>query len=462
MYDIPVRTLLGHRLKAVEAFFSNQHSQSIQSRANSHTCLLRLESWRISLLFMMLCCFLPAGCGFHGAISSLVASPADVSFGLVPVGQTASTTVSIINQSSTAVEVSKLNVTGQSFSLSPQSNVPATLAAGSSLSLNVQFSPVAAGGTTGQLTITSNSPASPTLVVSLSGTGTTTPAGGLSALALSCTKSSMAGAGTDACTVTLSTAAGSGGLTVSLSSSSTAVAVPASVTVPANATSAAFTATVASVSSAQTVTLTATAGSASTNFTLQLNAPTPILTINATTVGFGDVTVNTSSTQSLTLTSAGGEPVTISAASVTGTGFTMSGLTLPLTLNPGQTATLNILFDPASAGVFAGQLTITSNSSSNGNVVIPLSGTGTAVSQHEVDLSWNAPASSPDPVAGYHVYRSTDGGSSYQLLNSTGNTQTTYVDSAVQSGSVYEYIVESVDSLGVESVPSNTATATVP
>jgi len=32
----------------------------------------------------------------------------------------------------------------------------------------------------------------------------------------------------------------------------------------------------------------------------------------------------------------------------------------------------------------------------------------------------------------------------------------------VQSGSTYDYIVESVDSSGAESVPSNQATATIP
>ena len=74
----------------------------------------------------------------------------------------------------------------------------------------------------------------------------------------------------------------------------------------------------------------------------------------------------------------------------------------------------------------------------------------------------NAPSSSPVPVVGYNIYRSTGSSSTYQLLNSSVDTQTTYVDLSVQSGSTYGYIVESVDSSGAESVPSNQATATIP
>jgi fibronectin type 3 domain-containing protein len=63
---------------------------------------------------------------------------------------------------------------------------------------------------------------------------------------------------------------------------------------------------------------------------------------------------------------------------------------------------------------------------------------------------------------GYNVYRAGAGSTSYQLLNSSSDTQTTYVDSVVQSGQTYDYVVKSVDSSGVESSPSNMSSATVP
>jgi hypothetical protein len=115
-----------------------------------------------------------------------------------------------------------------------------------------------------------------------------------------------------------------------------------------------------------------------TSFTLQLNAAILALSINATSVAFGEVVVNTPATQSVTLTSTGTAPVTINGATLTGAGFTLPGAAFPNTLSPGQEATLNIEFDPTAMGSAAGQLTIASNSSTNGTAVIALTGTGTA------------------------------------------------------------------------------------
>jgi fibronectin type 3 domain-containing protein len=47
-------------------------------------------------------------------------------------------------------------------------------------------------------------------------------------------------------------------------------------------------------------------------------------------------------------------------------------------------------------------------------------------------------------------------------LNSSVDTQTTYVDSRVQSGLSYDYIVESVDGSGNESVPTSPIVVTIP
>lgn len=131
-----------------------------------------------------------------------------------------------------------------------------------------------------------------------------------------------------------------------------------------------------------------------------------------------------------------------------------------MTLNPTQTVTLQIQFDPTSTGAVTGQVTISSNSSTGGTVVVALSGTGTAAT-HEVYLNWNAPSSSPDPVAGYNIYRSIGSGA-FQLMNSSPDTQTTYMDSTVLSGTTYNYIVKSVDYSGVESTPSNEVTLIIP
>jgi fibronectin type 3 domain-containing protein len=130
-------------------------------------------------------------------------------------------------------------------------------------------------------------------------------------------------------------------------------------------------------------------------------------------------------------------------------------------LSTNQTATLTVQFDPTAAGAATGTLTIISTSTSNPTDVISLTGTGVATA-YEVSLNWDAPSSSPAPVTGYNVYRSPSGGTSYQQVNTSTLTQTSYVDTSVQDGQTYDYIVESVDAAGNSSAPSNMASVAIP
>jgi fibronectin type 3 domain-containing protein len=122
---------------------------------------------------------------------------------------------------------------------------------------------------------------------------------------------------------------------------------------------------------------------------------------------------------------------------------------------------LTLQFNPTTAGTATGQLTVSSNSSSNPTAAVALSGTGTAQA-YEVDLSWNAPSNSSDPVTGYNIYRAPTGTTNYQLLNPSQNSPTAYADTSVQSGQTYDYIVKSVDAANLESSPSNTTTVSIP
>lgn len=279
--------------------------------------------------------------------------------------------------------------------------------------------------------------------------------------ALSCSSGSMSGSGSDSCTVTLSGAAGSRGLVVSLSSNNRAVRVPSSVTVRSGSASAAFTASVSAFSGTQSVILTASEGGTSTTFDIQLSAGTPAITVQSTSVAFGDVPVNAKATQSVGLTSSGTAPLTIKSGSVAGSGFSGSGMSFPVTLNPNQSATLQLQFDPSAAGSANGSVTLSSNASNAPTVTITLSGTGTSGSYH-VNLAWSAPTNSTDPVAGYNIYRAVAGSSSYQLMNASASAQTAFTDSSVQNGSNYTYYVESIDASGGASTPSGTVSVSVP
>jgi Protein of unknown function (DUF1573)/Abnormal spindle-like microcephaly-assoc'd, ASPM-SPD-2-Hydin len=85
------------------------------------------------------------------------------------------------------------------------------------------------------------------------------------------------------------------------------------------------------------------------------------LVLNQTSESFGNVTVGSQSSQTVTLTNNTASGVTISQAVVSGSGFSLSGLSTPLALNAGANATFSIVFAPLSAGSVSGNLAITSN-----------------------------------------------------------------------------------------------------
>jgi hypothetical protein len=100
------------------------------------------------------------------------------------------------------------------------------------------------------------------------------------------------------------------------------------------------------------------------------------LTANPSSLNFANVQVGGSLTLMDSLTNTGGAVVTILQAGVTGTGFGMSGLTVPLTLNPGASVTFSAMFAPQSPGSTSGSINVTSDAS-NTTLAVPLAGTGT-------------------------------------------------------------------------------------
>jgi hypothetical protein len=191
------------------------------------------------------------------------------------------------------------------------------------------------------------------------------------------------------------------------------------------------------------------------------NSANPILSVSPTALDFGDTQVGTFQTLTLSLSSTGTSPVTINSVGISGAAFTYSGATFPVTLAPGVAVSLQVKFSPGTAGSANGTLQIASNSANGSSTVVNMAGNGTQV-QHQVDLSWAAPAQSPVAVTGYNIYRQSGGNSSFQLLQPSHIAQAIYTDSTVISGASYTYYVTSVDSSGDESAPSNQASVTVP
>jgi len=278
---------------------------------------------------------------------------------------------------------------------------------------------------------------------------------------ISCGSQSLTGAQTQGCSVYLNSPATSS-VFVSLSSNNPAVTVPTTITVAVGATSSGFSAVSSNVSSPQSVTLTATAAGASTTTVIQLY-PAP-------TSAAPGLSMISCETQSLTGPTTKGCSVYLSSAATSATLVTLSSSSRDLAV-PG---TVTIAAGAASAGFSATASAVTTPetvtlTASSGGVsvtsVVQLNSTSSSSPlpsiQHVVDLSWSAPASG-DSVAGYHVYRSAGGASDFQLLNSSVETQTAYVDSTVASGQTYDYEVKSVSTTGLESAPSNTTSVTIP
>ncbi len=99
------------------------------------------------------------------------------------------------------------------------------------------------------------------------------------------------------------------------------------------------------------------------------------LAASALSIGFGNIQIGSSQTQYETLTNSGSSTVTISGATVTGAGFELSGLSLPLNLSKGQSITFSVGFAPKTGGSVGGAIAVVSNAS-NPNLGITLTGTG--------------------------------------------------------------------------------------
>ena len=110
------------------------------------------------------------------------------------------------------------------------------------------------------------------------------------------------------------------------------------------------------------------------------------LSASPSSVTFGNIQVGSSQTQYETLTNSGDSMVTISQATITGSAFRFTGLSLPLSLDKGHSVTFRVGFSPNAEGRSSGGISVVSNPS-NQNLAIPLSGTGISAGQLTSDAA---------------------------------------------------------------------------
>jgi len=183
-----------------------------------------------------------------------------------------------------------------------------------------------------------------------------------------------------------------------------------------------------------------------------------VLSASRSTINFGNVTIGSSSTQTGVL-AAGASPVTISSASWNGQGYSVNGISFPVTLTAGQSVPFTVTFAPQASGTSSGSISFISDASNSPTREI-LTGTGIQPAAHGVDLSWDP---SPSSVIGYNIYRGTTSGGPYPLkLNSSPQPGTSFSDNTVRSGTTYYYVATALDANSVESSYSNQLTMVIP
>ena len=183
------------------------------------------------------------------------------------------------------------------------------------------------------------------------------------------------------------------------------------------------------------------------------------LAVSPSTLNFGNVTVGSSSSLTGTL-SATNADVVVSSATWSGSGYSVSGITFPVTVAAGKSTNYTVTFDPPAAGVSSGSISFLSNASDSSLSQTFSGDGGTQTSpQHTVSLSWSPSTST---VIGYNLYRGIQSGGPYAKLNSALLSTTSYTDASVQSGATYYYVSTAVNSNNFESPYSNQATAVIP
>jgi hypothetical protein len=387
--------------------------------------------------------------------ATLTLSPTPIWTGNIAIGGSATVTCTLTNHGSSSLSVSKVTSTNSAYTVAGPA-FPLSLSAGKSATLSIKFAPKALQRYAATITASSSAASAS---VALAGWGVS----GAPKITASLASVNFGTIGVGATSKLSETLTNSGGSSVTIASANSngsafgrsgitppvTLAPSHSITfqvyfVPKTSGAAKGSLTILSSLPAMTIPLTGTAQSGGT------------LSVSPTSANLGSVAVGSSKTTSATL-AASGSTVVVSNATTTNSEFTVTGMSLPMTISAGKSVAVTVKFAPKASGTATGTLSFLTNASKAASP-IALTGTGTGSSTHHVSLSWKSSTS----VSGYDVYRGTKSGGPYTKLNSSLNSATSFMDSGVQSGSTYYYVVTSVNSKNVQSSYSSQVSAKVP
>lgn len=386
-------------------------------------------------------------------------SGSSLGFGSVMVGSGKTLTVNAQNSGTAALTISAAKSTASQFAVSKPA-LPITIAAGSSATLSVTFTPQATGSSSGTISISSNASDS-SLGLQVSGAGT--PGGTLSANPTglsfgnvlpgnkSTLQETVTNTGISDATISQDSITGSD-FTVS------GLALPMTLSAGGSATFSVNFAPQAAGSVSGSLTISSDASNPSLGINLAgAGMAQGTLAVSPTSLNFGNVLINSSSGLPASL-QATGTSVTVQSGVSSSSEFTLSGITLPATIQPGVPVQFTVTFAPQGSGQANATLTFTSDAS-NSPTVLSLSGNGTAPTQHSVLLQWDA--STSQNIVGYNVYRGTKSGGPYSRIDGL-DQNLSYTDQSVTNGDTYYYVTTAVNSGNQESSYSNEAHAQIP
>jgi hypothetical protein len=356
--------------------------------------------------------------------SQLSLSATALNFGNVLVNGTVTQAVTLKNSGQSNVQISQIAVTGLAYSVSGMT-APVTISAGQSMALQTTFAPKAAGTATGAITVTSNaSNANSTVAlngsaVAASYTMSLTPAslnfGSVAAGSTTTQSVQLSNTGNSSVTVTQVAASGAG---ISVSGLGAPVTLAPSQSLALRVTFAPTTAGATAGSVTATNNNGVNAVAAVTGSEVQ-----PGLSLTPTSASFGSVVIGNTNSQTVQIRNSGTTSLTVSQATVTGAGFTLSGLAVPLTLTPGQSGNFNVQYAPQSAGSVSGGVSIVSNAP-NSPATVALSATGVlashTISVNPASLSFGSVTDGSSAAQGFTVTNTGNSNVAISGITATG------------------------------------------
>jgi len=342
----------------------------------------------VSTLAALVGCAGVSQSGSGHASGKLLLGSTNLNFGNVTPNTTKTLTVTASNAGTQSINISSVSFSTRYFGMTSTS-LPLSLAAGQSITLGISFTPNAASNFAATLSIGSDA-SDGTQTVALSGAGasasqlqinpTTEPFGSVNVGSSKPQVVTINNATSSSISISQITVAGTG---FSLSGITTPVTLAASQTTT-------FTITFspkASGNAAGSAMISSDAANPSITIPLSGMGVAPgALSANPTSLSFGNVNVGNTGSLSETIKNPGGSSVSVTQVGVTGTGFSVSGITTPVTLNGGQSATFTVSFAPPAAGSVNGTLTVTSTAT-NPVLTVPVSGTGVATTVGQLSVS---------------------------------------------------------------------------